>query len=178
MRNAIGCATRSTVASSAGSVTSKSHNWAADQTGGWDVQRVNMLGEVRGYTSHADKLLRISDRFDDIHAAASCCTCSPSDAARPGQRLHHHRAVGGQPGPPRHCADSGPRHRLRPGRSARPWPPGRPPLGTSQAPQPPPPAASPTPRRSPQWSAAPAATGRGAQRQRRDRPWHQHGRND
>ena len=36
---------------------------------GWDVQRANIPGAVRGYTSHADKLLRISDRLDDINAA-------------------------------------------------------------------------------------------------------------
>ena len=36
---------------------------------GWDVQRANIPGAVRGYTSHADKLLRISDRLDDINTA-------------------------------------------------------------------------------------------------------------
>src|SRR5664279_1318569 len=36
---------------------------------GWDVQRANIPGAVRGYTSHADKLLRISDRHDDINTA-------------------------------------------------------------------------------------------------------------
>ena len=32
-------------------------------------QRANIPGAVRGYTSHADKLLRISDGLDDINAA-------------------------------------------------------------------------------------------------------------
>src|SRR5664279_3256491 len=36
---------------------------------GWDVQQANIPGAVRGYTSHADKLLRISDRLDDINTA-------------------------------------------------------------------------------------------------------------
>src|SRR5664279_5191864 len=36
---------------------------------GWDVQRANIAGAVRGYTSHADKLVRISDGLDDINAA-------------------------------------------------------------------------------------------------------------
>ena len=33
------------------------------------MQRANIPGAVRGYTSHADKLLRISDRLDDINTA-------------------------------------------------------------------------------------------------------------
>ena len=39
--------------------------WLTEQ--GWDVQQANIPGAVRGYTSHTDKLLRISDGLDDIN---------------------------------------------------------------------------------------------------------------
>ena len=45
---------------------------------GRDVQRVNIPGAVRGYTSHADKLLRISDELDASTPPASCCTRRPT----------------------------------------------------------------------------------------------------
>ena len=67
-------------------------------------QRANIPGAVRGYTSHADKLARISDGLDDINAARVLLHEAPHAVLpRPGQRTHHHRA--GQPGPPRHRGD-------------------------------------------------------------------------
>ena len=89
-------------------------------------QRANIPGAVRGYTSHADKLVRISDGLDDINAARVLLhEAAHAVLARPGQRIHHHRAVRGQPGPPRHRGDPGRRRRLRPGRPARPGHPPR-----------------------------------------------------
>ena len=41
--------------------------WLTDQ--GWDVQRVDITGAIRGYTNHTEKLVRVADHLDDINAA-------------------------------------------------------------------------------------------------------------
>src|SRR5664280_3685772 len=122
---------------------------------GWDVQRVNIPGAVRGYTSHADKLVRISDGLDDINAArvllpeaAHVMLHGPDSGFITTEQYSAGRAHRGTAeiqaaAPP----TSWP--------TCSAWTPATPPSGTSQAGQPPPPAATPTPRRSPPRSAAP-----------------------
>ena len=122
---------------------------------GWDVQRANIPGAVRGYTSHADKLLRISDELDDInaarvllHEAAHVILHGPDSGfitteQYAASRAHRGAAEIQADGAAYVLAD------LLGLDTATP------PSGTSQAGQPPPPAAPPTPRRSPPRSAAP-----------------------
>ena len=44
----------------------------------WDVQRAKIPGAVRGYTSHADKLVRIADRLKATAATLTMVTTSAS----------------------------------------------------------------------------------------------------
>ena len=45
----------------------RASTWLTDQ--GWDVQRVDITGAIRGYTNHTEKLVRVADHLDDINAA-------------------------------------------------------------------------------------------------------------
>ena len=82
--------------------------------------RANIPGAVRGYTSHADKLVRISDGLDDInaarvllHEAAHAVLHGPDSGLITTEQYAASRAHRGT------AEIQGRRRRLRPGRPAR-----------------------------------------------------------
>src|SRR5664279_2276807 len=122
---------------------------------GWDVQRANIAGAVRGYTSHADNSCGSRTGSTTSTPPASCCT------RRPTWSCTARTADSSPPSSTRPAAPTAAPRRSRPTAPPTCWPtcsawtPATPPSGTSQAGQPQPPAAPPTPRRSPPRSAAP-----------------------
>jgi hypothetical protein len=97
----------------------RASTWLTDQ--GWDVQRVDITGAIRGYTNHTEKLVRVADHLDDINAARVLLHEAVHVILHgPGQRLHHHRAIRGQPNPLRDRGNPGRRRRVRPGRPTGP----------------------------------------------------------